>query len=592
VAAPVNRGYPTPRPAPTGGPEKVNILLVDDQPARLMTYQSVLAELNQNLVSVSSGLEALDKLMRTEFAVVLLDVSMPGMDGFEAARLIHEHPRFERTPIIFVTGVHMSELDRLRGYKLGAVDYVSVPVVPEILRSKVAVLVELYCKRRELVELNRHLADTNERLAEANAALQAEKTRELHALNATLQQANLELERTNIVLQGEVAERSRAEQALKEADRHKDEFLAMLAHELRNPLAPIRNAVHLMKMKAVEDPQLLVSRDIIERQLIQLSRLVDDLLDVSRITRGKINLTRQRVELRELLERAVETVTPVLESRAHTLAVEIPEKPLTIYGDPLRLTQALGNVLGNAAKYTDAGGQITVRARRRRRDVEITVRDTGIGISADVLPCIFDLFTQVDQRNGRPQGGLGIGLALVRRLVEMHDGTVTASSGGAGQGSEFVIRLPLSVERAASGDAASDETSEAAPAANPAAPRPLVQRRILVADDNEDARESLAALLALSGHEVFRAQDGSVALESAERHRPHVALLDIGMPYANGYEVARRIRGQPWGRDMVLVALTGWGQESDRRQSHEAGFDSHLTKPVDPDVLDELLARV
>ena len=592
MAAPVNRGYPTARPASTGGPEKVNILLVDDQPARLMTYQSVLAELNQNLVSVSSGLEALDKLMRTEFAVVLLDVSMPGMDGFEAARLIHEHPRFERTPIIFVTGVHMSELDRLRGYKLGAVDYVSVPVVPEILRSKVAVLVELYCKRRELVELNRHLADTNERLAEANAALQAEKTRELHALNATLQQANLELERTNIVLQGEVAERSRAEQALKEADRHKDEFLAMLAHELRNPLAPIRNAVHLMKMKAVEDPQLLVSRDIIERQLIQLSRLVDDLLDVSRITRGKINLTRQRVELRELLERAVETVTPVLESRAHTLAVEIPEKPLTIYGDPLRLTQALGNVLGNAAKYTDAGGQITVRARRRRRDVEITVRDTGIGISADVLPCIFDLFTQVDQRNGRPQGGLGIGLALVRRLVEMHDGTVTASSGGAGQGSEFVIRLPLSVERAASGDAASDETSEAAPAANPAAPRPLVQRRILVADDNEDARESLAALLALSGHEVFRAQDGSVALESAERHRPHVALLDIGMPYANGYEVARRIRGQPWGRDMVLVALTGWGQESDRRQSHEAGFDSHLTKPVDPDVLDELLARV
>ena len=593
MAAPVNRSRATARSAPTGEPEKVNILLVDDQPARLMTYQSVLAELNQNLVSVSSGLEALDKLMRTEFAVVLLDVSMPGMDGFEAARLIHEHPRFERTPIIFVTGVHMSELDRLRGYKLGAVDYVSVPVVPEILRSKVAVLVELYCKRRELVELNRHLADANERLAEANAALQAEKTRELHALNSTLQQANLELERTNIALQGEVAERSRAEQALKEADRHKDEFLAMLAHELRNPLAPIRNAVHLMKMKAVEDQQLLVARDIIERQLIQLSRLVDDLLDVSRITRGKINLARQRVELRELVERAVETVTPVIESRAHTLKVEIPQKTLAIYGDPLRLTQALGNVLGNAAKYTDAGGHITVRARRRRRDVEISVRDTGIGISADVLPCIFDLFTQVDQRNGRPQGGLGIGLALVRRLVEMHDGTVTASSEGVGQGSEFIILLPLSVQRAASREADSaDKASEATQAANPAAPRPLVQRRILVADDNEDARESLAALLALSGHEVFRAEDGSVALESAERHRPHVALLDIGMPHANGYEVARQIRGQPWGRDMVLVALTGWGQESDRRQSHEAGFDSHLTKPVDPDVLDELLARV
>jgi signal transduction histidine kinase len=593
VAAPVTTSRTAAHSGPPAVPEKVNILLVDDQAARLLTYESILAELNQNLVSVSSGLEALDKLMRGEYAVVLLDVSMPGMDGFEAARLIHEHPRFERTPIIFVTGVHMSELDRLRGYKLGAVDYVSVPVVPEILRSKVAVLVELYCKRRELVELNRHLADTNAQLAKANATLQAEKTRELQALNASLQQANLELERTNVVLQSEVVVRSRAEQALKEADRHKDEFLAMLAHELRNPLAPIRNAVHLMKMKAVEDPQLLLSRDIIERQLIQLSRLVDDLLDVSRITRGKINLARQRVELRDVIERAVETVTPVMESRGHTLEVEMPKRPLAIYGDPLRLTQALGNVLGNAAKYTDPGGHITLRARRRRRDVEIRVQDTGIGILPEVLPCIFDLFTQVDQRGGRPQGGLGIGLALVRRLVEMHDGSVTASSAGPGQGSEFVILLPVSVEREASGEIAADGANGSAVAAEPAQPaRPAVQRRILVADDNPDARESLAALLALSGHEVFRAQDGSDALQTAERHRPHIALLDIGMPFADGYEVARRIRGQPWGRDMVLIALTGWGQESDRRRSHEAGFDNHLTKPVDPDVLDALLARI
>jgi signal transduction histidine kinase len=567
-------------------PDKVNILLVDDQPARLLTYQTVLADLNQNLVSVSSGLAALDQLMRTEFAVVLLDVSMPDMDGFEAARLIHEHPRFVRTPIIFVTGVHMSELDRLRGYKLGAVDYVSVPVVPEILRGKVAVLVELYCKRRELVDLNRNLAEANEQLARANTALQAEKTRELHLLNESLQQANRDLERTNIVLQGEVAERSRAEQALKEADRHKDEFLAMLAHELRNPLAPIRNAVHLMKMKQLEDPQLRLSRDIIDRQLIQLSRLVDDLLDVSRITRGKINLTRQRVELHELVERAVETITPAIEARGHTLEVEVPERPLAIYGDPMRLTQALGNVLGNAAKYTDAGGHITVRARRRRRDVEISVRDTGIGIVPEVLPCIFDLFTQIDQPNGRPQGGLGIGLALVRRLVEMHGGTVTGSSQGPGTGSEFLIRLPLSIERE------DDEADAQATVDAVAPPRPKARHRILVADDNPDARESLAILLSMSGHEVFRAQDGSEALQEAERCRPNIALLDIGMPHANGYEVARRIRDEPWGRDMVLVALTGWGQESDRRRSHEAGFNSHLTKPVDPRVLDELLERV
>lgn len=585
---------PVTRPPSVAAADKVNILLVDDQPARLLTYQTVLAELNQNLVSASSGLEALDKLMRIEFAVVLLNVSMPGMDGFEAARLIHEHPRFERTPIIFVTGVHVSKLDRLKGYKLGAVDYVSVPVVPEILRSKVAVLVELYCKRRELVEVNRHLADTNEQLAKANAAIQAEKTRELHALNASLQQANLDLERTNVALQGEVAERTRAEQALKEADRHKDEFLAMLAHELRNPLAPIRNAVQLMKIKAVADPQLLLSRDIIERQLIQLSRLVDDLLDVSRITRGKITLARRRVELREVVERAVETVTPMIDARSHTLDVEIPKRSLVIYGDPVRLTQALANVLGNAAKYSDTGGHITLRAQRRKRDIEIRIRDTGIGIVPEALPFIFDLFTQVDLRSGRPQGGLGIGLALVRQLVEMHDGTVTASSEGPGRGSEFVIRLPVSIARVTDSEAKS--AGEANPSAQPGqptlAPGPPGRRRILVADDNEDARESLAELLSLSGYEVFRAPDGSTALQSAERYRPHVALLDIGMPRANGYEVARTIRGQPWGRAMVLVALTGWGQESDRRRSQEAGFDTHLTKPVDPDVLDKLLARV
>jgi signal transduction histidine kinase len=564
--------------------EKVNILLVDDQPARLLTYQSVLQELNQNLVSARSGVEALEKLMRQDFAVVLLDVSMPDMDGFEAARLIHEHPRFERTPIIFVTGVHVSELDRLKGYKVGAVDYVSIPVVPEILRSKVAVLVELYCKRRELSDLNRNLAEANERLAEANNALQAEKTRELQALNSSLQMANLKMERTNVVLQNEVAERARVEEALKEADRHKDEFLAMLAHELRNPLAPIRNAVHLIKMRSLEDPQLCMARDVIERQLKQLTRLVDDLLDVSRITRGKINLARERLELADLMSRAVETVMPAIESRGHALSVELPERPLRLYGDPVRLIQALGNVLGNAAKYTDAGGRIFLGARRRNRDAEITVRDNGMGIAPEVLPRIFDLFTQMDERMERSPSGLGIGLALVRRLVEMHGGSVSAASAGPGLGSEFTIRLPVSIER-------TDDLVE--PSLVPAAahaPESGSRRRILVADDNLDALESLATLLSLDGHEVYRARDGAEALEVAEQQRPEVALLDIGMPRADGYEVARRIRGAPWGRGITLVALTGWGQESDRRRSEEAGFDIHLTKPVDPKVVSDLLA--
>jgi signal transduction histidine kinase len=565
-------------------PEKVNILLVDDQPARLLTYQSVLSELGQNLVSARSGIEALEKLMRDEFAVVLLDVSMPEMDGFEAARLIHEHPRFERTPIIFVTGVHMSELDRLKGYKVGAVDYVSIPVVPEILRSKVAVLVELYCKRRELRALNRNLAEANERLAMANTALQAEKTRELEALNVSLQQANAELERANAALQGEVTVRSRAEDALRQADRHKDEFLAMLAHELRNPLAPIRNAVHLMRMKALQDPQMCLARDVIERQLSQLTRLVDDLLDVSRITRGKINLTRQPLKVSELIARAVETVEPIIQGRSQVLTVELPEQPPVVDGDCMRLTQAIANVLGNAAKYTDTGGSIVLQVCARARDVEIRVRDTGIGIPAEVLPKIFDLFTQLDQRMERPQSGLGIGLALVRRLVEMHGGSVSAHSEGAGRGSEFVICLPLMTPAVL--PAVGDQLTAECQAARPQ------HRRILVADDNLDALESLAALLALNGHEVHRAQDGAAALQAAMRHRPEVIFLDIGMPQMDGYEVARRIRAHEWGKELLLIAVTGWGQESDRQRSFAAGFDFHLVKPVDLEKLNQLLSKV
>ncbi len=560
---------------------KVNILLVDDQPSRLLTYESILSSLGQNLVSARSGLEALDKLMRQEFAVVLLDVSMPDMDGFEAARLIHEHPRFEKTPIIFVTGVHVSELDKLTGYKVGAVDYVSIPVVPEILRGKVSVLVELYLKRRELRELNRTLASANERLAEANTTLQAEKTRELESLNRVLQRANAELEQANRTLQSEIAERARVELALKEADRQKDEFLAMLAHELRNPLAPILNAVQLMRRKPLMDPQLNWSREVIERQLGHLTRLVDDLLDVSRITRGQINLAREPVEISSLVARAVETVQPLIAERGHELTIDVPQEAIRVYGDPLRLTQILGNVLTNAAKYTERRGRISLAARQCGAVVEIRVRDTGIGIPAGLLPKIFDMFTQLNHQSGRPQSGLGIGLALVRKLLQMHGGTVTAYSEGAGLGSEFVMTLPVF-------------SSEQIPVtSNPeqAAAR-QVRRRILVADDNSDALESLATLLELGGHEVYSAANGALALESAERHRPEVALLDIGMPKLNGYEVARQIRAQPWGRNITLVALTGWGQDSDRRRSGEAGFDSHLVKPLDLDKLTELLDRL
>jgi signal transduction histidine kinase len=562
--------------------ERVNILLVDDQPARLLTYQSILNELGQNLVLAHSGREALDKLMHNEFAVVLLDVSMPDMDGFETAEMIHAHPRFEKTPIIFVTGIHVSELDRLRGYKAGAVDYVAIPVVPEILRSKVAVLVELYCKRHELRQLNRILANANKQLAEANLTLQAEKTRELEALNATLQRANAELERTNRNLQREVAERARAEQALQEADRNKDEFLAMLAHELRNPLAPIHNALQLMRMQS-SAAQSQWAQEVIARQLASLTRLVDDLLDVSRITRGKITLAREPLEVTSLITRALETIEPLIQERGHTVTLEMPPERLRVDGDATRLTQALGNVLGNAAKYTDRGGRIALNCERVGSEVEIRVRDNGIGIPADLLPRIFDLFTQLDRRSDHSISGLGIGLALVRRLVEMHGGSVSAVSSGAGTGSEFLIRLPLLLEATRSAEPCS-------PAA--AGEAPTVPRRILLADDNPDALESLALLLRLKGHEVFSAANGALALETAVRHMPEVALLDIGMPLLDGYEVARRIRAQEWGKAVTLVALTGWGQESDRRRSQEAGFDTHLVKPLDLDKLSALLAQL
>jgi signal transduction histidine kinase len=528
--------------------DKVNILLVDDQPARLLSYESILSSLDQNLVMAHSGAEALERLMAQEFAVVLLDVNMPGMDGFETAALIHEHPRYEKTPIIFITGVHVSELDRLLGYKVGAVDYVAIPVVPEILRSKVAVLVELYCQRRELRKLNRSLEEANARLAQAHSTLQVEKTRELEELNSTLREAN----------------------------RHKDEFLAMLAHELRNPLAPILNAVQLMRNPQLPAPQLTWAREVIERQLGHLTKLVDDLLDVSRITRGKINVSRKPVELAAVIARAVETVEPMLSRQRHELIVSVEAEPLYIDGDLTRLTQIVGNILSNAIKYTDAGGRIELSAGSIGEWIEIRVRDNGIGIDPAVLPEVFDLFTQSSQLNGRGQTGLGIGLALAKRLVQMHGGELRAHSDGPGKGSEFTVLLPRQTGASAAAVAAG-----AAEAVDPAALSAIVARRILVADDNSDALESLAQLLELGGHEIHKAADGVQALEAATRVRPDLVLLDIGMPGMDGYEVARRIRSQPWGREATLVALTGWGQETDRKRSREAGFDSHCIKPLD-----------
>jgi signal transduction histidine kinase len=563
------------------GHDAANILLVDDQPARLLTYRAILEPLGHNLVAVNSGLEALEALMKQEFAVVLLDVKMPGMDGFETAALIHDHPRFETTPIIFVTGVHVTEFDRLKGYKAGAIDYVYIPVVPEILRSKVAVLIELDRQRRALQSVNKELADSNRRLEDANLALRDEKTRELEEINARLSKANDELSRTNQSLETEVRERIRAETSLKEAVVKRDEFLAMLSHELRNPLSPLRNASHMLMQGETQDPKIIWSRGVIARQLKHMIRLVDDLLDVSRIARGKIVLLSEPVKIAEVLAAAVETVQPLLEQKGQRLEMDAGSAELTVRGDPVRLAQVVGNLLHNAAKYTGEGGKIVLAARACDGRAEIVIRDSGIGIAPEAMPRIFELFTQIPTERASTTGGLGIGLALVRALVELHGGEVRADSPGIDQGSEFTVRLPLL--------GTADDAAQV-PHGTEVAEHPMpVRRNILIADDNQDALESLALMLRMEGHEVHCASDGEEALMLAGQRKPEIVVLDVGMPKLDGCEVARRIRAESWGRGAVLVALTGWGQEVDRRRSREAGFDMHLVKPVDPATLCDML---
>jgi len=411
--------------------------------------------------------------------------------------------------------------------------------------------------------------------------LRSEKTRELEELNDQLRQANKELSYSNQSLESEVRERTRAENLLKEAVVKRDEFLAMLSHELRNPLSPLRNAAHMLMQGETQDPKIIWSRGVIERQLKHMIRLVDDLLDVSRIARGKIVLVSEKVSLADVIAVAVETVQPLLEQKGQALTVETIDPALKVRGDAVRLAQVVGNLLHNAAKYTGEGGQVILSARAEGRRAMISVRDSGIGISRDSMPHIFELFTQIPSERVNTGGGLGIGLALVRALVELHGGEISAASDGIDKGSEFTVRLPLFI----------DESAAVAEA--PKEPRDevvmQVRRNILIADDNQDALESLALMLRLEGHEVHCASDGEEALALAGQRKPEIVVLDVGMPKLDGCEVARRIRAESWGRNAVLVALTGWGQDADRKRSREAGFDMHLVKPVDPATICDML---
>ena len=553
---------------PTVGAEpsadQVNILIVDDEPKNLLVLETVLDDPGYRLIRAESGDQALLALISHEFAVLVLDVRMPGMTGFELAQFIKERKKTARVPIIFLSAYNEDQ-QILEGYGSGAVDYLHKPVNAAVLRSKVAVFAELHRKGRELELANRSL------LAEVSERRRAESR--LSELNETLDRR--------------VTERTDALQAsefqLRDANRRKDEFLAILAHELRNPLAPVRNAVHVLRRKGLATPDTQWALELIDRQVQAMSRLIDDLMDVSRINQGKIELRREPVQLVAVLLNAIESTQPLIDECKHELVLKVPDRKLMVHADATRLAQAFMNLLTNAAKYMDPGGRIEVLVREDADRVCITFSDSGIGIPANRLTSVFELFSQVEDAVSRARGGLGIGLSLTQRLVQMHGGSVEARSRGVGHGSEFEVILPQA-----------QFAAESAMVPINAAPGRLKGRshRILIADDNRDAAATLAMLLELMGHTVQHVNDGEAAVQSAIAFQPQIVLLDIGMPKVNGYEACRQIRAQPGGTDMTLVAITGWGQPEDRLSSKDAGFDQHLVKPVDPTMLENMLASV
>lgn len=528
-------------PAPT---PRASILIVDDLPEKHLVLRSILEELGENLVSAHSGREALARLLEQEFAVILLDINMPDIDGLETASLIRQHRRSQRTPILFITA-YVDDLQARRGYALGAVDYIPSPVVPEVLRSKVRVFVDLFQMQRRL---QAHAAE-REALARAEAA------------------------------------RAAAE----EANQRKNEFLAMLAHELRNPLAPIRNAVHILNNVQEPSDTLSWARDLIGRQADHLTRLIDDLLDVSRIVQGKVTVRMEPITLGQVVAHCVESMTPRLGQRQQVLRVTLPPAPVPLQGDPVRLAQVLVNLVHNASKFSPPGTAIELCARLQAGQAQVSVIDQGCGLDPALCPRIFDLFVQGEQALDRSEGGLGIGLTLVHHLVGLHGGRVEAHSDGPGQGTRVDVWLPVAGAVAA-GTESSPQAAQAPQTAGEQAPPVRPRTRVLVVDDQPASAQSLMLLLEMEGFEVRVAGEGQEALRVATAFRPQAVLLDIGLPGISGFEVAGRLREDPVCRDALLVALTGYGEAESRQRSAQAGFDVHMVKPADIDQLLALLA--
>ncbi|MEX2093195.1 MAG: response regulator [Pirellulales bacterium] len=687
--------------------DRVNILVVDDMPDRASVIEEILAKLGQNVIQAFSGREALRSLSNHEFAVILLDVNMPDMDGFETAALIRERRRSEHTPIIFVTafgdGAHIA-----KGYSLGAVDFISTPIDPDMLRTKVGVFVDLYQKTESIRQQATHRVQLAREQAARQAAEKAMRrsallaeasrllsrsldfdatlsslhrsvvpaladacqlvlddpnggfwfapaaAREAHQENGSsssyarmemlsaalaapireaiesgharpvpveaicsapdlapkrkwasaiavplvvrdaslgaivccLQGVRRTFEPADVALLENLAGRAATAldnaqlyQTIRDGERRKDEFLAMLGHELRNPLAAITNAGELTKLLDPSDAMYQETLEVIRQQASLMKRLVDDLLDVSRITSGRIQLQKSLVNAGEILVRVAESNGPLFTSRGNTLHLGVPKEDFFLEADPFRLEQILSNLLVNAAKYTDPGGEIWFSAAREDGEVTFRIRDTGIGIGPDLLPNVFDLFAQANRSLHRAEGGLGIGLTIVRGLAELHGGRVWAESGGYGRGAEFCVCLPawsgLVVE---------------APAQTPPAVETVSRpRRILVVEDQPALSRVTVALLRKLGHEVRSAADGREALLAVKEYQPEVVLLDIGLPGMDGYEVARCLRTEMGETTPILVAMTGYGQHEVSRHAQKAEFDHHLVKPVDLGALRELL---
>ncbi|MBC7469595.1 MAG: response regulator [Ramlibacter sp.] len=668
----------------TGTRQQVNILVVDDLPEKHVVFRTILDELDQNIVSARSGQEALGCILEMEFAVILLDVNMPDIDGLETAGLIRQYRKSAQTPIVFITA-YVDEIQARRGYALGAVDYIPSPVVPDVLRSKVRVFVELFRMNRQLREqaaarealawseaaraaaeeaIHRadYLAEASQVLsrsldlddtikalfevaipflgeravlalagpeadikrieswpAQCGGDVGAEPLRD--CLRVALRDRRFELLREGeqatavcpllagdsvlgalvlvgghaqfdsarlalikeVVSRASIAmENAKLYHAVQEADRRKNEFLAMLAHELRNPLAPIRNAVYIMQGEDVPPARMNWARDVIGRQADHMARLIDDLLDVSRIVQGKVVVQVGRLQLSTLVERAVEATAPRVAAQGQTLVVELPAQDVVLHGDLVRLSQVLSNLINNASKFSGAGTRIQLQAQFVEGKARISVRDEGAGIEPAFLPHIFDLFVQGDQTLDRSQGGLGIGLTLVKQLVELHGGRVAATSAGPGHGTEVTVWLPAQEVAVQPTPVPAALTNQARPTRAPA--------RILVVDDLVVSAETLMTLLEMEGFDVRIASEGETALRIAQEFKPDVVLLDIGLPGMNGFEVANRLRDMPYCREALLIALTGYGEAESRSRSGQAGFDFHMVKPADVNLLLSMLA--